>query len=175
MRRFLQVLTGTAAKIWIACIISLGYASPVAAQAPAPTADEAAVAATIMAVFAAIERGDLAALDTLYAGDSLTIGEGAGLDRTWKSYRDHHLAPELKEMRRMYYRPAGIEARVSGGLAWAIFGYTLRGDLGERKLDLVGRGTAILERRGTRWIVRHSHTSGRARRPSDPPALPRDR
>lgn len=141
------------------------------AQAPArpATAEEAAVASAIAAVFAAVERADLAALDTLYAGDSLTVGEGAGLDRTWKSYRDHHLAPELREMKHMRYRPTEIEARVSGDLAWAIFRYTLSGEAGERKLDIVGRGTAILERRDGRWIVRHTQTSGRARRPTDPP------
>ena len=174
MRRLSRGLTRTTAKIWIAGIIGVAPASQAAAQAPRPTADEAAVATAIVAVFAAVERGDLAALDTLYAGDSLTIGEGAGLDRTWKSYRDHHLAPELKEMRHMHYRPTEIEARVSGDLAWAIFRYTLRGEVGERTLDIVGRGTAILERRGTRWIVRHSQTSGRARRASDPPAPAQD-
>lgn len=174
MRRLSRGLMRTTAKIGIAGIIGVVLTSQAAAQAPRPTADEAAVGAAIVAVFAAVERGDLAALDTLYAGDSLTIGEGAGLDRTWKSYRDHHLAPELKEMRHMHYRPTEIEARVSGDLAWAIFRYTLRGEVGERTLDIVGRGTAILERRGTRWIVRHSQTSGRARRPSDPPAPAQD-
>ncbi len=74
----------------------------------------------------------------------------------------------------MRYRPTEIEARVSGDLAWAIFRYTLRGEVGERMLDIVGRGTAVLERRGTGWIVRHSQTSGRARRPSDPPAPAQD-
>lgn len=139
------------------------------APVPVPTAEEAAVTAAISAVFAAVERADLAALDTLYAGDSLTVGEGAGLDRTWKSYRDHHLAPELREMKHMRYRPSEIEARVSGDLAWAIFRYTLSGEVGERKLDIVGRGTAILERKNGRWIVRHTQTGGRARRPTDPP------
>lgn len=174
MRRVTRGLTRAAATIGIAGIISVALASRAAAQNPRPAADEAAVAATIVAAFAAVERGDLAALDTLYAGDSLTIGEGAGLDRTWKSYRDHHLVPELKEIRHMRYRPTEIEARVSGDLAWAIFRYTLRGESGERTLDIVGRGTAILERRGTGWAVRHSQTSGRARRPSDPPAPAQD-
>lgn len=154
----------------IACLaLGTAFAAPIRAQAVRSTAAEEQVAAAIVAVFAAVERGDLAALDTLYAGDSLTVGEGAGLDRTWKSYRDHHLAPELKEMRHMHYRPTEIEARVSGDLAWAIFRYTLRGEVGERTLDIVGRGTAILERQDGKWVVRHTQTSGRARRPTDPP------
>jgi len=142
-----------------------------AAQPRAPLSGEAAqVAATVEALFAAAERGDLAALDTLYAGDSLTVIEGAGMDRRWTEYRDHHLAPELKEMKNFRYRPSDIEARVVGNMAWAIFRYTLTAEMGTRQADIVGRGTAILERRGSRWVIRHTHTSGRARRPTDPPA-----
>ena len=141
------------------------------AQAQRPLTGEAAqVAATIEALFAAAERGDLTALDTLYAGDSLTVIEGAGMNRTWADYRDHHLAPELKEMKNFQYRPSAIEARVAGNMAWAIFRYTLKAEMGSRQADIVGRGTAVLERRGQRWVIRHTHTSGRPRRPNDPPA-----
>ena len=130
--------------------------------------EAARVAAAVRALFAAAERGDLAALDTLYAGDSLTVIEGAGINRTWADYRDDHLAPELKEMRNFRYRPSEIEARVAGNVAWATFRYALQADVKERAVDIVGRGTAVLERRGSRWVIRHTHTSGRARRPTDP-------
>ncbi len=135
------------------------------------TAQPAAVQAieAIRALFAAAERGDLAALDSMYAGDSLLVIEGAGINRGWADYRDNHLAPELKEFQNFRYRPFEIEARVSGDLAWATFRYALTADLADRKVDVVGRGTAILERRGNRWVVRLSQTASRARRPSDPP------
>jgi len=129
--------------------------------------DEAQVVATIRALFDAAERVDLAALDTIYAGDSLTIIEGAGINRTWADYRDHHLVPEMKEFKNIRYRPSEIEPHVAGDVAWAIFRYTLEADVNGRQADVVGRGTAVLERRGARWVVRHTHTSGRARRPSD--------
>jgi len=167
--------------LFVACVA--GAASAVAdrvhAQTPRPTGapaggTEAAAVATVCALFAAAERNDLVALDTLYAGDSLTVIEGAGINRTWADYRDHHLAPELKAMRNLRYRPSDIEVHATGNMAWAIFRYTLRADVDGRAADVVGRGTAIIERRGTgpnaRWVVRHTQTSGRARRPSDPPA-----
>lgn len=141
-----------------------------AGHAPAANAEVAAVIETIRALFAAAERGDLAALDSIYAGDSLLVIEGAGINRGWTDYRDNHLAPELKDFRNFKYRPFEIEARVSGDLAWATFRYALTADLPEdRKADVVGRGTAILEHRGNRWIVRLTQTASRARRPSDPP------
>jgi ketosteroid isomerase-like protein len=136
---------------------------------PAPNTEVAAVVQTMRALFAAAERGDLAALDSMYAGDSLLVIEGAGINRGWADYRDNHLAPELKEFRNFRYRPFEIEARVSGTLAWATYRYALSADVPDRKVDVVGRGTAILERRGDRWVVRLTQTASRARRPSDPP------
>jgi ketosteroid isomerase-like protein len=131
--------------------------------------DVASVLRTIEALFAAAERSDLAALDTLYAGDSLLVIEGAGINRGWTDYRDNHLAPELKEFKNFRYRPFEVEARVAGDLAWVTFRYALTADLPSSKADVVGRGTAILERRGTKWVVRLTQTASRARRPSDPP------
>ena len=142
-------------------------APPPVAAAQGPDADR--VTRTIEALFAAAERGDLAALDTLYAGDSLTVIEGAGINRGWRDYRDNHLAPELKEFRDFKYRPQEIVVHVTGDVAWATYRYALSATVGERKVDVVGRGTAILERRGARWVVRHTQTASRPRRPSDPP------
>lgn len=136
---------------------------------PAHPQDSLAAAAALSAIFAAAERSDLRALDSLYAGSDLTVIEGSGINRTWADYRDHHLAPELKEMKNLRYRPYDIEVHVSGKLAWAIFRYTLQAETGAQVADVVGRGTAVMEKRGKKWIVRHTHTSGRARRPADPP------
>lgn len=141
-----------------------------AMTASAPqSADAQRVVRTMQALFAAAERNDMAALDTLYAGDSLLVIEGAGINRGWKDYRDNHLGPELKEFKNFKYRPFEIEARVVGDVAWVTYRYAISADMGERKLDSVGRGTAILERRGAKWVVRLTQTGSRARRPNDPP------
>lgn len=145
-------------------------AAPAFAQPSRPSrdADVARVSATLTAVFAAAERQDMAALDSLYAGDSLTIFEGAGVNRGWTDYRDHHLAPELREMKNFEYRPTNLEVHIDGATAWVLFRYTLKADVNGRHADSVGLGTAILERRDARWVVRHVQTAGRARRPTDP-------
>ena len=147
-----------------------GAASPASARA---------VEATLRALFAASERNDLAAMDTLYAGDSLTIIEGAGINRGWADYRDHHLVPEMKEMKNFRYRPSEIAVHVSGDMAWAEFRYALQADVNGRAVDVVGRGTAILSQKmpmragdtAGQWVVRHTQTSARPRRPADP-AMP---
>lgn len=135
---------------------------------PSDGAEMPRVAATLRALFTASERNDLVALDSLYAGDSLTIFEGTGVNRGWMDYRDHHLGPELKEMKNLQYRPSGLEVHVAGSTAWVLFRYTLKADVNGRAADVVGLGTAVLERRGAAWVVRHMQTSGRARRATDP-------
>lgn len=161
--------------ILVSLVVSLGAAAlPASAQKSPPSragsGDSTNVVRTLIALFAAGERGDLAALDTLYAGEDLTVVEGAGINRGWKDYRDHHLAPELKEMVGFEYRPFEIQAYVRGSMAWAIYRYSLRAQVKDRAIDNIGRGTAIFERRGSRWVVRHTQTASRPRRPTDPPA-----
>ncbi len=138
----------------------------------APSTEVQAATRAIEALFAAAERGDLRALDTLYAGDSLLVIEGAGINRGWADYRDNHLAPELKQFTNFRYRPFEIEARVVGEVAWVTYRYALMAEIGERRIDSVGRGTAILEKRGARWVVRLTQTASRARREGDPPMPP---
>ena len=131
--------------------------------------EEDAVTAAVMQLFAAAERKDLAALDTLYAGEALTVIEGAGINRGWLDYRDRHIGPELRAFTNFKYRPFEIEPHVRGDFAYAIFRYGLQATTAERTIDVLGRGTAILERKGSRWIVRHTQTSSRPRRETDPP------
>lgn len=151
-------------------LVALALATgPVAAQHQHGSAHTAQAAeAVVRAAFAFSEAGNLAGLDTLYTSDA-TIIEGAGLDRSWTNYRDHHLAPELEQFVGFRYRPSEIEVTVDGNTAWVMFRYTLAARMGERNIDNVGRGTMILKLVDGRWRIRHSHTSSRARRASDAP------
>jgi ketosteroid isomerase-like protein len=152
------------------------YAMPQTGQTQAkPTvssAEERHVASTIEALFRAAEGGNLKALDSLYAGEQLTVIESTGINRGWADFRDNHLGPELKKLKNFRYRPFEIEPHVSGSTAWAIFRYDLSGDLEGRALDQIGRGTAVLEKKGNRWVIRHTHTASRPRRPTDPAPKP---
>lgn len=155
--------------LWAPCILLTAATATGAAQQPPAHPDEPAVAAAVTQLFAAAERKDMAALDTLYAGEKLTVIEGAGINRGWRDYRDHHIGPELEAFSSFKYRPFEIESHIHGDFAYAIFRYALQATTKERSIDAVGRGTAILERKGSRWIVRHTQTSSRARREADPP------
>ncbi len=138
-------------------------AAPVLASvASAQTGDTAAVRRAVEAVALHSQAKDLAGLDTLYAPDPwVRIIEGAGVNNGWTDYRDHHLKPELAEFENFRYRYFDIEPQVRGMVAWAAFRYELAVDSPRGHVEVEGRGTAILEKRGGRWLIAHLHTSGR--------------
>jgi ketosteroid isomerase-like protein len=116
---------------------------------------------------AAFERGDMAALDKLWANDeSVTVFESGHANYGWADYRDNHLGPELKEMKNVRYALSDVRAKVSGATAWATFKYALSADAGERRVEAAGLGTAVLERRGQEWRIVHWHTSAPRRAPA---------
>lgn len=106
------------------------------------------------------ETGDLTLLDALWANDDgVTVFENGHANYGWSDYRDHHLKPELEEMKNVRYRLSDIKTRVAGMTAWATFKYSIVADLKERRVDAGGLGTAVLEKRGNDWKIVHWHTS----------------
>jgi ketosteroid isomerase-like protein len=144
-----------------AAVVGLGFKSR-AAHDPAEHVRE-----VLTRNAAAFERGDMAALDKIWADDpSVTVFESGHANYGWADYRDNHLAPELKEMKNVKYALSDIRAKVSGATAWATFKYALSADAGERRVEVTGLGTAVLERRGQEWRIVHWHTSAPRRAPS---------
>lgn len=151
----------TVLRTTIAGLIAASLAS---AAAKAQSHDEHMVVSVVEALAAFSQAKNVAGLDTLYAPDAwVRIVEGSGVNRGWVDYRDHHLVPELAEFRNFRYRYYEIEAQVRGNVAWASFRYELIADTPQGHVEVEGRGTAVLERRVGRWLVVHTHTSGRRR------------
>lgn len=122
----------------------------------------------------AFERGDMAAMEKLWANDeSVTVFESGHANHGWADYRDHHLGPEMKQMKNTKYTLSDIRVKVSGNTAWATFKYAISADLGTRHIESGGLGTAVLEKRGDDWRIVHWHSSAPRRAPA-PAATPAD-
>jgi len=154
--------SGAWAAVAVMLLSSVG-GTPAAAQI-----GSADTVAGVLTVFAALTQDkDVAGMDTLVAHDAwVRIIEGAGVNQGWADYRDHHLVPELAEFENFRYRYFAIEPQVRGAVAWAPFQYDLAADTPRGHVEVEGRGTAVLERRGGRWVIVHLHTSGR-RKPTN--------
>jgi len=128
---------------------------------------EKAVRDALMQSATGFERNDLAMLNRVYANDeSVTIFESGYANYGWTDYRDHHLVPEMKEFKNTKYTLSDIKVKISGNTAWATYKYALKGDVKDRKIDVNGLGTVVLEERAGRWLIVHTHTSA----PRRPPA-----
>ena len=120
----------------------------------------------------AVEQGDLAALDKIWANsDDVTVFESGHANYGWTDYRNTHLAPELKEFKNTKYSFSDMKVKVDGKTAWATFKYSLAAEMGTRKVESGGLGTAVLEKREGKWRIVHWHSSAPRRAPA-PAASP---
>lgn len=134
---------------------------------------EKSVREVLMQSAAAFEKGDMAALEKLWANDeSVTVFESGHANYGWADYRDRHLGPEMKEMKNTKYTLSDIKVKVSGNTAWATFKYAISADVGTRHVDGAGLGTAVLEKSGNDWKIVHWHSSAPRRAPAAPAAKP---
>ena len=131
------------------------------------TNDAAAITAWLKGYDAAFVSKDLDKLAAFYHPD-VTIYEGAGINDGWADYRDRHLGPELKAFENLEFAHSGTKVTVlpGGEAAYAISRYTIKAKMGDRMLDNEGLETLMLIKTAQGWKIRHSHTSGRPRRPA---------
>ena len=157
--------------ILLVAVTAAAHEPPKKAAATTAANPNDPVAAVLVRNAQGFETGDLKMLDTLWAhDDGVTVFESGYANYGWADYRDHHLKPEIDEMKNVKYTLSDIKTRVSGNTAWATFKYALSADLKERHVDANGLGTAVLEKRGKDWKIVHWHTSAPRRPAAQQPA-----
>ena len=137
--------------------------------------DEAAVREALMKSALSFEKNDVAMATRVWFNDeSPTVFESGHANYGWMDYRDHHLVPEMGEMKNTKYGFSDIKIHLAGKTAWATFKYTIAADVGDngktRHVDGAGLGTAILEKREGQWRIVHWHSSAPRRAPTPAPA-----
>lgn len=142
--------------LMVAAVAGFNFYGYVSAQ----TDEMKAVTNVLTREAAAVEKGDLAALDKIWANsEDVTVFESGHANYGWTDYRNSHLAPELKEFKNTKYTFSDLKVKVDGKTAWATFKYALAAEMGTRKIESGGLGTAILEKRDGRWQIVHWHSS----------------
>ena len=155
----------------VAGVLSLlGLSGAIESVAIAGVDDEAAVRETLMKSARSFEQNDIAMASQVWANDeSLTVFESGHANYGWPDYRDHHLVPEMGEMKNTNYAFSDIKIHLAGKAAWATFKYTIAADVVDNgkmhHVDGAGLGTAILEKREGQWRIVHWHSSAPRRAP----------
>lgn len=164
---FNRTLAAAVAVMIGAGIVGFSFNESISAQ----TDEVKAVTDVLTREAAAVEKGDLPALDQLWANDeSVTVFESGHANYGWNDYRNTHLAPELKEFKNTKYAFSDMKVKVDGKTAWATFKYTLAAEMGTRKVESGGLGTAVLEKRDGKWRIVHWHSSAPRRAPAPQPS-----
>jgi ketosteroid isomerase-like protein len=155
-------------------IFLVGLVAFVASSKSTATAhwdDEAAVRDALMKSALSFEKNDIALASQVWANDeSLTVFESGHANYGWADYRDHHLVPEMDEMKNTKYAFSNIKIHLAGKTAWATFKYTISADVQDngrmRHVDGGGLGTAVLEQPDSQWRIVHWHSSAPRRAPA---------
>ncbi len=165
---FNRLLMAALAVVICTGVIAFSFNEGVSAQT-----DEVKAVTDVMTREAlAVEQGDLAALDKIWANtEDVTVFESGHANYGWNDYRNTHLAPELKEFKNTKYSFSDMKVKVDGKTAWATFKYSLTAEMGTRKIESGGLGTAVLEKRDGKWRIVHWHSSAPRRAPA-PAASP---
>ncbi len=148
-----------AASVLAAALMIIGF-NFYADVSSAQTDVEKAVADVLKREAAAIEKGDLQALDKIWSNDaSVLVFENGGVNEGWENYRNKHLAPELKSFKDLKFVVSDIAVKADKKIAWATYKYTLAADFNKQKIETGGVGTMIFEKKDGKWLIVHSHTS----------------
>jgi ketosteroid isomerase-like protein len=151
--------------------VSVGVVLIAAASGSATQNEEAAVRDVLLRSASSFAKNDLAEATKVWANDdTLTIFESGHANYGWADYRDHHLVPEMGEMKNTKYEFSDIKIHLTGNTAWATLKYTIAADVTDngksRHVDGSGLGTAILEKRSNGWRIVHWHSSAPRRSPA---------
>ena len=168
-------------RVWFslsALLISILLIAISAASGAAAQSDEASVREVLLRSASSFAKNDVAEATKVWANDeSLTIFESGHANYGWADYRDHHLVPEMGEMKNTKYEFSDMKIHVAGNTAWATMKYTISADVMDngksRHVEGGGLATAILEKRSDGWRIVHWHSSAPRRAPT-PSATPKN-
>ena len=121
----------------------------------APDPERAAVEEVIRSLGEYFQAGDMGGAETLFRSGGMHILTNDATTHGWAEYRDQHLAPEL-DIDGLRYAHTAVEPVVRGAVAWVAFRREISGT-GTTPSE--GRGTAVLEKIDSRWIIAHLHMS----------------
>jgi ketosteroid isomerase-like protein len=141
---------------WILFGLFALLAMPAGAQ-PAESKDVAAIKAALVAMWDAIEKGDVERYATYVHPDFTSFGEN-------DTYITEGKDAEVRNYRAYLERATGVHTdmhqpviTVRGDTAWITYYWTDSGLLDGKRFTSRGKSTRIFVREGGRWLCIHGH------------------
>ncbi len=144
-------------------IMLTGFASWAAESPDGASAGEDGATGVAAAYLDAMESGDLAAAGSLFAAES-SVFESGGQEGDWAHYREHHIGPELSQIKGFMISRGENEIQESrdGSMAFVAWPIEYRIELEDlRIIESLGTVTFVLVRVNGGYRIRHLHWSSR--------------
>lgn len=135
--------------------------------APLCRASDAADLAAIKTVVArykdSMETLDAAKARDLFTADS-QVFESGGVEGTYAHYLEHHIGPELAELREFIFHDYQLDVRLDAPFALTTESYLYRIVLKEdgRVVERQGVATSVLKKINGQWKFIQTHSSSRS-------------
>jgi len=143
------------------CLAATGLLAPTIAVSAEPALAQPVGVA--QAYFEAMDQSDLDAAEALFA-ESSSVFESGGVQGSWQRYREHHIGPELDEIKSFETtlgEPEGGES-ADGSMAFVAWPIEYHIELGNGQLiDSKGTVTFVLVKESGKYRIRHLHWSSR--------------
>ena len=129
----------------------------VAGLAVAQTSDEEEVKETLVAMWDAIERGDVVAYARHLHPDFASFGENDVYLNSGKDYEVRSIREYLGRARDVHTEMHQPVVTVVGGVAWITYYWTDSGFLEGERFTSRGKSTRIFVKEDDRWLAIHGH------------------
>lgn len=120
-------------------------------------------AATVASFSDALERKDAEAIELILAAD-VVIFESGGVERSLEEYKSHHMEADMAFLAATEDRLINEVVVISGEMAVVTQETETEGVWNNREISSLGKGTYVLARRDSGWVITHIHWSSRQNR-----------
>jgi ketosteroid isomerase-like protein len=138
------------------CVLLALSPVPAAAQS-ASDKDAAEIRAAMVAMWDAIEKGDVARYATYVHPDFTSFGENDTYLAEGKDYEVRNYADYLKRATGVHTDMHQPAVTVRGDTAWVTYYWTDAGTIDGKRFTSRGKSTRIFVREGGRWLCIHGH------------------
>jgi ketosteroid isomerase-like protein len=125
--------------------------------ASAQTTDEEAIQSVLVAMWDAVEKGDIDSYKSYLHPDFTAFGENDVYLAEGKALEVSGMADYMKRAQGVHTEMHHPKVTVRGDVAWITYYWTDSGSIGGQRFTSRGKSTRIFVRENGRWLVIHGH------------------
>ena len=145
--------------LWRVASVLVLFGLPVMAQTPAKASntEQQAVITTLVAMWDALEHGDIERYASYLHPDFTSFGEDDAYLNQGKEYEVRTYTQYLKRAKNLHTDMHQPEVNVRGDVAWITYYWTEGADIDGKRVTSRGKSTRIFVKENGKWLCIHGH------------------